>query len=79
MGRRYLILYSRDNTPIQNIRTLIYFFKGVNDMKVWVCDECGKEVTLGTKPDNCDCNAANSFIEIDRADESGFGWKGPSA
>lgn len=48
-------------------------------MKVWVCDECGKEVTLGTKPDKCECGATNSFIEIKRIDESGFGCKGPRA
>ena len=79
MGRGYLILYSRGISSTSNIKTTIYFFKGVNEMKVWVCDECGKEVTLGTKPDKCDCGATDSFIEMERTDESGFGCKGPSA
>jgi len=62
-----------------NIRMNIYQYKGVNNVKVWVCDECGKEVSLSTKPDKCQCGATTSFIEIERADESGFGCKGPSA
>jgi ABC-type ATPase with predicted acetyltransferase domain len=79
MGQGYLIVYSRSITLNTNIRMNIYHYKGVNNMKVWVCDECGKEVTMSTKPDKCECGATNSFIEIERTDESGFGCKGPSA
>ena len=47
-------------------------------MKVWICDECGKEVGLGPKPDKCDCGSSE-IIEIERADESDTKCKGPKA
>ncbi|UCE38167.1 MAG: hypothetical protein JSW00_02720 [Thermoplasmata archaeon] len=47
-------------------------------MKVWICDDCGKELGIGSKPDNCDCGSS-VIIEVERTDESGFGCKGPSA
>ena len=47
-------------------------------MKVWICDECGKEIGFGSKPEECECGSSE-FIQIERADESGFGCKGPKA
>lgn len=72
-------MYIQAFTLNTNISIAIHFYKGVNNMKVWVCDECGREVSLGVKPDKCECGATDSFIQIERADESGFGCKGPSA
>jgi ABC-type ATPase with predicted acetyltransferase domain len=47
-------------------------------MKVWICDDCGAEVGMGAKPENCKCGS-DELIEIERADESGHGCKGPLA
>ncbi len=47
-------------------------------MKIWICDDCGKEASFGVKPDKCECGAED-FVEIEKADESGFGCKGPRA
>jgi ABC-type ATPase with predicted acetyltransferase domain len=48
-------------------------------MKVWICDDCGAEVGMGQKPDKCGKCGADELIEIERADESGHGCKGPLA
>jgi hypothetical protein len=46
-------------------------------MKVWVCDECGKEVSA-PRPEKCQCGAEGAFIEIEKSDGS-VGCKGPGA
>ena len=48
-------------------------------MKVWICEECGRETTLGLKPEKCECGALDSFVQMERQEESGFGCKGPEA
>jgi hypothetical protein len=45
-------------------------------MKVWVYDDCGREIS-GPRPEKCDCGS-DALIEIERTDESSFGCKGPS-
>lgn len=47
-------------------------------MKVWVCDECGKEV-LSPKPEKCVCGAKGAFMEIEKPEGSSIGCKGPGA
>ncbi|UCE74796.1 MAG: hypothetical protein JSV56_03600 [Methanomassiliicoccales archaeon] len=47
-------------------------------MKVWICDECGEEVSIGSKPDKCQCGS-DSIIEIEKVNEGGCGCKGPRA
>ena len=53
-------------------------FQGEIRMKVWICDECGKEVGMGSKPDKCHCGSSE-LIEIERADESDVKCKAPKA
>jgi len=49
-------------------------------MKVWICDECGREVKMGEKPDTCACGAKHTYIEIEKPEGNGaFGCGGPKA
>jgi ABC-type ATPase with predicted acetyltransferase domain len=52
-------------------------FEKSDFMKIWVCDECGKEIS-GPRPEKCGCGS-DIFIEIEKIDGSGTGCKGPGA
>jgi hypothetical protein len=53
--------------------------QGVITMKVWICDDCGAEVSMGGKPENCGKCGSDELVQIERPDESGHGCKGPVA
>ncbi len=48
-------------------------------MKVWICDDCGAEVSMGAKPEKCGKCGSDELVQIERPDESGHGCKGPVA
>ncbi|UCG71252.1 MAG: hypothetical protein JSV09_01775 [Thermoplasmata archaeon] len=82
-ARRYLIVYLEVVTcgcDLDSYTCMTVFLdQGEFQMKVWICDDCGAEVGMGAKPEKCGKCGADELVEIERADESGHGCKGPVA
>ena len=38
-------------------------------MKIYICENCGKEYNLSEKPDKCDCGCSD-FVLIDKVETS---------